>query len=125
MPMRFSPWVQDVEKYIYMYTLLDFPHMLKSEIFSKLAHQENMSVKQIPPRLYKKNWGISIFLIFNPKHRLWVLVRTASARRFLRVPTINVLSKHIKINQIFPMKFSIFNAEKYLCILHGQVFVML
>ena len=26
--------------------------------------------------------GIPIFLIFAPKHRLWVLVRTASARRF-------------------------------------------
>ena len=26
--------------------------------------------------------GIPIFLIFAPKHRLWVLVRTASSRRF-------------------------------------------
>ena len=26
--------------------------------------------------------GLPIFLIFAPKHRLWVLVRTASARRF-------------------------------------------
>ena len=26
--------------------------------------------------------GIHIFLIFSQKHRLWVLVRTASARRF-------------------------------------------
>ena len=26
--------------------------------------------------------GLSIFLIFAPKHRLWVLVRTASTRRF-------------------------------------------
>ena len=41
------------------------------------------------------------------------------------VPTINVLSKPIKINQIFPMKFSIINAEKNLCTLHGHVFVML
>ena len=24
----------------------------------------------------------------------------------------------------FPMKFSIFNAEKFLCIVHGQVFIM-
>ena len=28
--------------------------------------------------------SIPIFLIFAPKHRLWVLVRTASARRLLR-----------------------------------------
>ena len=51
-------------------------------------HQENMPVKYIPPStpiLYRKTGvcrGIPIFLIFAPKHRLWVLVRTASARRF-------------------------------------------
>ena len=38
--------------------------------------------------------GASIFLIFAPKHRLWVLVRTASSRRFERVSTIYVLSKN-------------------------------
>ena len=48
--------------------------------------------------LYSKTWvctGITIFLIFDPKHtrRLWVLVRTASARRFYRVPTTNVEQK--------------------------------
>ena len=39
--------------------------------------------------------GIPSLLIFSAKHRLWVLVRTASmrSRRFLRVPTINVLSR--------------------------------
>ena len=48
--------------------------------------QENMSVKCISPHtplFYNKNGihkGISIFLIFHPKHRLWVLVRTASLR---------------------------------------------
>ena len=51
-------------------------------------HQENMSVKCIPPHtphLYSKTGvrrGIPIFLNFAPKHRLWVLVRTASPRRF-------------------------------------------
>ena len=51
-------------------------------------HQENMSVKCLLPQtplLYTKTGvcrGIPIFLIFAPKHRLWVLVRTASARRF-------------------------------------------
>ena len=40
--------------------------------------------------------GIPIFLIFTPKHRLWVLVRTASARRFKCVPTTYVLSKNKK-----------------------------
>ena len=60
--------------------------------FSKIIlvnkHQENMSVKCVPPQtplLYSKTGvcrGIPIFLIFAPKHRLWVLVRTASARGF-------------------------------------------
>ena len=50
-----------------------------------------MSVQSIPPQtqlLYSKTGvcrGIPIFLIFGTKHRLWVLVRTASARRFFRV----------------------------------------
>ena len=80
------------------------------------------------PLLYSKTGvfrGIPIFLIFAPKHRLWVLVRTASARRFKRVPTIYVLSKNKKNINIFLMKFSIFKMKKNLYILHGQVFVML
>ena len=50
-------------------------------------HQENMSVQCTPPHfplLYSKTGvcrGIPIFLIFAPKHRLWVLVRTASVRQ--------------------------------------------
>ena len=56
--------------------------------FLNKTHQENMPVKYIPPYtplLYSKTGicrGIPIFLIFAPKHRLWVLVRTASPRRF-------------------------------------------
>ena len=48
-----------------------------------LLHQDNMSVYCIPPYhslLYSKTGvyrGILFFLIFAPKHRLWVLVRTA------------------------------------------------
>ena len=40
---------------------------------------------QTPLSFYSKpgvRRGIPIFLIFAPKHRLWVLVRTASPRRF-------------------------------------------
>ena len=46
-------------------------------------HQENISVKCIhpyTPLLYRKTGvcrGIPIFLIFDPKHRLWVLVSDA------------------------------------------------
>ena len=51
-------------------------------------HQDYLSKKVIPPHTSLLNSktgvhsGITIFLIFDPKHRLWVLVRTASARRF-------------------------------------------
>ena len=75
-----------------------------------------MSVKCIPPLtplLYSKTGvcrGIHIFLIFVPKLRLWILVKTASA---------------VKINQLFPMTFSNFNVEKSPCMLHGQVVIML
>ena len=70
------------------------------------------------PLLYSKSWvygGIPIFLIFDPS----ILVGIS-----LVVPTINVLSKNIKNIELFPMKFSFFTAEKKICILHGQVFVM-
>ena len=55
-----------------------------------------------------KNWNFSgkklwYFSYFCSKHRLWVLVRTASARRFYRIPTIYVLSKNMK-NNVYPCK---------------------
>ena len=55
-----------------------------------------------------KKWKFSdkknlIFFMFCSKHRLFVPVRTASARRFKRVPTIFVLSKIKKINA-YPCK---------------------
>ena len=50
-------------------------------------YTENFTTKK------KKKWQISdkkiwYFSYFFSKHRLWVLVRTASARRFEQVPTI-------------------------------------
>ena len=38
----------------------------------------------------------NIFLISAQKHRLWVLTGTASARRFLRLPTMFVLCRNMK-----------------------------
>ena len=90
----------------------------KTHLHSIPFHQENMYVKCIPlytPLLCSKYGvcrGIPFFLIFAPKHRLWVLVRTAS-------PIIH--KKNISKNTT---KFSIFTAEKIPCILQGQVFVM-
>ena len=58
-------------------------------ITGRKRHQDNISVKCIPPHtpdLYNKtgvcSLGIPTFFNFGPKHRLWVLVRTASARQF-------------------------------------------
>ena len=52
----------------------------------------------------KKFWYFSYFC---SKHRLWVLVRTALARRFLRVPIIYVLSRNKK-NNVTPCKLQFY-----------------
>ena len=65
-------------------------------------HVREMHTPLNPTFIYSKTGvctGIPIFLIFAPKHRLWVLVA--------RVPTIYVLSKNKKnikhfLNEIFP-----------------------
>ena len=59
----------------------------------------------------------SYILIFALKHRLWVLVRTASL--------IYVLSKNKKNSTIFHLKITTFTAVKYCSILHGHVCVMM
>ena len=60
------------------------------------------------------------FHIFAPRHRLWV----QTARRFLQVPTINVLRKKMKIRKI-SNKFSILTVEKkslYTACFHNVLF---
>ena len=93
--------------------------------------RSSCNVDPLPPplsyRKYSKTGvyrGIHYFLIFALKHRLWVLVRTASLRRFYRVPTIYVLSKNLNIIKKIQLKIVIFTAVKNRCILHGDVFVM-
>ena len=54
---------------------------------------ENFQIKKNP----------DIFHISAQKHWLWVLVRTASVRRFLRVPTIYVVKRNKKTNA-YPFK---------------------
>ena len=66
-------------------------------------------------KFYKLDY-IPNFLIFDPKHTLWVLVRTASPRRFLRVPTMYVLSENIKKIKVCPMSnenFQFFMLKKF------------
>ena len=59
----------------------------------------------LKPHFYVVKLGFTgvyiIFLICAQKHRLGVLVRTASPRRFKRVPTIYVLSRNMKNIRIF------------------------
>ena len=53
--------------------------------------------------------GIPIFLIFAPKHRLWVLIRTASPRWFYYV-----LSKNKKNNKNSAENFQFLKLKKSL-----------
>ena len=59
----------------------------------------------LKPRFYIVKLGFRgvyiILLIFAQTHRLWVLVRTASPRRFKRIPTIYVLSRNMKNIRVF------------------------
>ena len=81
----FRPDISDINCTI----IMDFNaiHSTLCSVQSR-SHQDNMSVCFIPPYtllLYRKTGvyrGIHYFLIFALKHILWVLVRTASLRRF-------------------------------------------
>ena len=71
----------------------------------------------LTPHFYSKTMvyrGIHYILIIALKHRLWVLIRTASMRRFLCVPTINVLSKNKKkyVSRFFNRKLSFLQQKK-------------
>ena len=65
-----------------------------------------------------------IFQSFDRKHKLRVLVRTASPRRFLRVPTIYVLSRNMKNMRFFLSKNFQFLEVKFSIYLNRRVFVM-
>ena len=96
-----------------------------------------MSVKCIPPHtplLYSETGvyrGIAFFLIFDPKHRLWVLVRTGSNV----YPQSMFGAKKMKILDFFhfflfflsffffSFLFFFFTALRKSNILHGHVFV--
>ena len=105
--------------------------VLSSCVSNRHNLHDNMSVLCIPPYtplLYSKTGvyrGLHYFLIFALKHRLWVLVRTASPRRFKHEPTINVLSKKKEKNlTIFRLKIIIFTAVKNCNVLHGHIFLI-
>ena len=72
----------------------------------------------LKPHFYIVKLGFSgvytFFLISAQKHRLWVLVRTASPRWFERVPTVYVLSRNMKNIVFFVRKFSVFFRRNFL-----------
>ena len=83
----------------------------------------------LKPHLYIVKLGFTgvyiIFLLSAQKHRLWVLVRTASPRQFYWVPTIYVLSRNMKNTRIFYLFFFFpFLLVKFSIYLNGHVFVM-
>ena len=73
--------------------------------FQPIMKTRLYSVDPLKPYLYWVKLGFTrvyiIFLISAQKHRLWVLVRTASPRRFERIPTIYVVSRNMKNIRIF------------------------
>ena len=58
------------------------------------------------------------------KHRLWILVRTASPRRFKRVSTIFVLSRNLKKTFFFFSENFEFLKVKFSICFNRLVFVM-
>ena len=97
------------------------------------------SFDPLKPHFYIVKLGFTgvyiIFLISAQKHRLWVLVRTASPktvvlvrttsqRRFWRVPTIYVLSRNMKNIRYFYLKIFSFWVVKFSVYLNRHVFVM-
>ena len=78
-----------------------------SSLISLRTHAYSNILKILPPTNYNFQIKILIFFIFCSTHRLWVLVRTASTRRFLRVPTIYVYSRN-KNNNVYPCKLQFY-----------------
>ena len=106
-----------------------FSLLLKDLNFLLLFHITKTSVTNTPlhPILYSKTGvyrGIYYFLIFAPKQRLWVLVRTASLNAVLTCTHNQCFEQNKKNIKKFNLKMNIFTAVKYCCILHGRVFVM-
>ena len=96
-------------------------------------HHENSlynidPLKPLKPHFYIVKLGFTgvyiIFLISAQKHRLWVFVRTASPRRFLRVPTIYVFSRNMKIIRFFLSENFMFLKVKFSIYSNRHVFVM-
>ena len=65
-----------------------------------------------------------IFHILDKKHRFWVLIKMASLRQFLRVPTIYIWSKNRGNIISYQLVNVISKSMKYYIILYRQVNIM-
>ena len=84
------------------------------------------SFDPLKPHFYTVKLGFTgVYINFCSKHRLWVLAKTASERRFKQVPTIYVLSRNIKITRMFHLKVFIFLVVKFSIYLNRRVYVMI
>ena len=86
---------------------------VRSSVSKKFITKTRLySFDPLKPHFYIVKLGFTlvyiIFLISTQKHRLWVLVRTASSRRFLRVPQSMFWAEIWKISEIFIWKFPFF-----------------
>ena len=82
------------------------PHWCACWFESSITRTYLYNFDPLKPHFYIEKLGctevyIIFFFISAQKRRLWVLARTASARQFLRVPRINVLSRNMKNIRIF------------------------
>ena len=80
-------------------------HNIRKLTLDVLHHKTYLYTDPIKPHFYAVKLGVTgytlFFLFLLKKHRLWVLVRTASAKRFERIPTIYVLNRSAKNLKMF------------------------
>ena len=102
---------------------------LKCRMLKFITKTRLYTFDPLKPHFYIVKLGFTgvyiILLISAQKHRLWVFVRTASARRFKRAPTIYVLSRNIKNIWFFCLKIFNFSVINFSVYLNRYVFVML
>ena len=107
---KFS-WSNSFDNTFNVSTLQASGHLSYSRSLTNISSiQDNKPVQVTPPTpnfyIVKLVFTGEYFIFFPLKHRAWVLVRTASVRRFKRIPTIYVLRKNKIISVFSPDKLS-------------------
>ena len=97
--MSLTRWLYRMRRRIYPTTVKRQGH--RGFWYMNTAHYENTPIQinkkiQLQEKRKFSDIDSAIFSYFCSKHRLWVLVRTASARRFKHVPQYMFLSRNMK-----------------------------